>query len=89
MISNVIPLSPNDSSFGYEKKRQSKKRMTIQLTSELDQHLQWLADRQGVTQVEAIRKAIAFESYIRQEVQKPGTRLIIEDINSIRELIIT
>ena len=62
------------------------KRMTIQLSDELAKHVEWLAETQGISQVEAIRKAIATESYFQQEIMQ-GAKVLIERNQSLREVI--
>lgn len=52
------------------------------------QHLEWLAEIQGLSQAEAIRKAVALESYLRQALSSKNAKLLIQDEDSIRELII-
>ncbi len=66
----------------------NSKRMTISFPADLNQHLLWLAQQQGISQAEAVRKAVALESYLRQALQKPGAKLLIQDDSSIREIII-
>jgi hypothetical protein len=51
------------------------KRMTIQLPYESAKNLEWLANSQGISQVEALRKAIATETYFQQEIQQGATVL--------------
>ena len=64
------------------------KRMTITFPGDLAQHLKWLAEQQGVSQAEAVRKAVALESYLRQALLEPGSKLMIKDSDSVREIII-
>lgn len=67
---------------------QNDKRMTIKMSPELNQHLEWIAKEQSVSLVEAIRKAIALESYLRQALKRKGARLLIQDDDGVRELLI-
>ncbi|MEL6493572.1 MAG: CopG family transcriptional regulator [Cyanobacteria bacterium J06623_7] len=64
------------------------KRMTIQFSSALIEHLEYLAETQGITQAEVVRRAVLLESYLRQALQEPDTRLLIEANDSIKEVII-
>lgn len=64
------------------------KRMTIQFSPELSENLAWIASQQGISQAEAARKAVSLEYYLRQALKKSGARLLIEDEDSIREIII-
>lgn len=68
--------------------RSSGKRMTILFPPDLNDNLQWIAEQQGISQAEAVRKSVALESYLRQALLRPGARILIEDDNSIKEVII-
>jgi hypothetical protein len=63
------------------------KRMTISLNDDIVQMLEKLADSQGVTQIEAIRRAIATESYLKGELENGSTILIQKSNNEIREVV--
>jgi nucleoid-associated protein YgaU len=67
--------------------QKNSKRMTIQFSDNLMQHIEWLAEVQGISQAEAVRKAVALESYLRQALLS-GSKLLIEDEDSVREVII-
>jgi predicted HicB family RNase H-like nuclease len=89
---NVIELSPERlneraSPFPIESNASSK-RMTIQFSPELYEHLQSIADAQGISLAEAVRKSVALESYLRQALKRSGARLLIEDEKSVKELIL-
>ena len=84
----VVELSSPEKSDSKKSTSNDVKRMTIQFPPELNQHLIWLAEQQGISQAEAVRKAVALESYLRQALQKPGAKLLIEDESSVREIII-
>ncbi|WP_019503218.1 CopG family transcriptional regulator [Pleurocapsa sp. PCC 7319] len=86
--SQVINLPSPDKSNSSGDTDLTPKRMTISFSAELNQHLVWLAQQQGISQAEAVRKAVALESYLRQALQKPGAKLLIEDESSVREIII-
>ncbi len=81
--SKVVDISQSD-----KPSDNNSKRMTISFPADLNQHLLWLAEQQGISQAEAVRKAVALESYLRQALQKPGAKLLIQDDSSIREIII-
>ena len=73
------------------KKTSSAKRITVQFSQEMYEDLQWLADQQGgISLAEAVRKAVGLESYLRQQLTKKGTRLIIDDpdLDYVREIVI-
>lgn len=63
------------------------KRMSISLTSDVVEQLRYLSETQGVSQNEAIRKAIATETYFLKERQTGGTVLIQKSDKQIREVI--
>lgn len=68
-------------------KNSGLKRMTIALPQETAKMLELLSDLQGITQVEALRRAISTEAYIQHEVKR-GARILIETSdNKIKELI--
>ena len=62
------------------------KRMTIFIPENLVKHLEWLAEVQGISQAEAIRKAIATESFIQREIAR-GSKVLIETDRSIKEVV--
>ena len=63
------------------------KRLSISLSGDAAKMLEWLAENQGVTQNEALRKAIATETYFRQELEA-GTKVLLEKANKdIREVV--
>ena len=61
--------------------------MTIQLTNELAEGLEWLAEDLGISQVEALRRAIGTELYLRKEL-KDGGRLLIKKESEIKEVVL-
>jgi hypothetical protein len=63
------------------------KRMSISLTGDAAEMLKSLAESQGITQNEALRKAIATEAYLFQERQKGSKVLLQKSDNEIREVI--
>lgn len=63
------------------------KRMSITLTGEAIQHLEFLSNTQGITQNEALKKAIATEVYIRKHVML-GTKVLLQNPDGeIREVV--
>jgi hypothetical protein len=64
------------------------KRMTVNLAEDALAKLKWIADSQGITLTEALRRAIATEGYIRQEASK-GHKILVQDpaTNVVRELV--
>lgn len=63
------------------------KRMSVSLAGDAAQMLAFLAKSQGITQNEALRKAIATEAYLRQELTE-GTKVLLQKPNGeIREVV--
>ena len=63
------------------------KRITVQLSGDQFKYLQWLAKKQNVSQAEALRKALATESYLFQARER-GAQILIKDDESIHELVL-
>lgn len=63
------------------------KRITVQLSGDQFKYLQWLAKKQNVSQAEALRKALATESYLYQARERGG-QILIKDGESIHELVL-
>ncbi|NET24422.1 CopG family transcriptional regulator [Okeania sp. SIO1I7] len=65
------------------------KRMSVSLPGEVAEMLEYLATSQGITQNEAVRKAIATENYFRKEIIEGGTILIMNaDKKSVKEVVL-
>jgi len=63
------------------------KRMSVSLSGDAAQLLESLSKAQGITQNEALRKAIATEAYIRQEILQ-GTKVLLQKPDGeIREVV--
>ncbi len=63
------------------------KRMSVSLGGEASQQLEWLAKAQGITQIEALRKAIATEAYLHKEI-KQGSKVLLQGLdNELREVV--
>jgi hypothetical protein len=77
----VMPLETDDQDSG------QPKRITIQLSGDQFKYLQWLAKKQNVSQAEALRKALATESYLYQARERGG-QILIKDGESIHELVL-
>ena len=45
----------------------------VNMPKDILRGLQWLADKQGITATEALKKAISNESYILEELEKKKT----------------
>jgi predicted DNA-binding protein len=56
------------------------KKLSIRLTPEVIEKLRRLADEQGITLDEALRKAIDTEDFVRTQVNE-GSKIVIEKPN--------
>lgn len=63
------------------------KRMSVNLSGDAAQMLEFLAKTQGITQNEALRKAIATEAYLRQEMMQGSKVLLQKSDKEIREVV--
>jgi hypothetical protein len=63
------------------------KRMSITLSSDAAKWLELLAESQGITQTEALRKAIATEAYIQKEIAEGSKILVQKADKEIREVV--
>jgi hypothetical protein len=63
------------------------KRMSVSLPADAAQMLETLATSQGISQNEALRKAIATEAYIQKEISEGGTILVQKANNELREVV--
>lgn len=69
------------------KKSKSPKRMSISLSGDAAWYLEKLAKAQGISQTEALRKAIATEAYLHEAI-KEGARVLLEQPNKeIKEIV--
>jgi hypothetical protein len=71
-----------------DKANEDKKRMSLTLSVDAVQKLEWLAKVQGgISLNEAIRRAIATEGYIRKEIEADSKLLVQKSNGDIRELV--
>ncbi|PZV15133.1 MAG: hypothetical protein DCF22_07725 [Leptolyngbya sp.] len=61
--------------------------MSVSLSGDAARLLEYLAEVQGITQNEALRKAIATEAYIRQEMEQGAKVLLQKSNKDIREVV--
>jgi hypothetical protein len=63
------------------------KRMTVALPPETAKMLELLSELQGVSQTEALKRAISTEAFIQREI-KDGSKVLIQSPNShLKELV--
>lgn len=65
----------------------SPKRMSVTLSGDAAKWLESLAESQGITQTEALRKAIATEAYIQREISEGSKILVQKADKEIREVV--
>lgn len=63
------------------------KRMSVSLSGDAARLLETLAQAQSITQNEALRKAIATEAYIHQELMQGAKVLLQKPDGEIREVV--
>ncbi|NEQ35221.1 MAG: hypothetical protein F6K40_02415 [Okeania sp. SIO3I5] len=67
--------------------RPPTKRMSVTLPTDVAEMLEFLATSQGITQNEALRKAIATEAYFQKEIKQGSTVLIMNSDKSVKEVV--
>lgn len=77
----------NNNSTKGQSENSAPKRMSITLSSDAAKWLELLAESQGITQTEALRKAIATEAYIQKEIAEGSKILIQKADKEIREVV--
>jgi hypothetical protein len=63
------------------------KRISVSLSTDAAQMLEYLAKTQGITQNEALRKAIATEAYFQKEIRAGSKILLQKSDKEIREVV--
>ncbi|WP_027401581.1 ribbon-helix-helix protein, CopG family [Aphanizomenon flos-aquae] len=78
---NYFDTVPSTATFGAIDKKASNasniKRMSVSLSDDIARLLEFLAESQGISQNEALRKAIATEAYLLKERQQ-GTKVLLQ-----------
>ena len=78
----------DDASASLQKEEPLKsKRMSISLPPDIAELLEFLANIQGISQNEALRKAIATEGYLQQEIREGSTILIQKSNKRLKEVV--
>lgn len=79
----------NDQDFNFNSSNTSNvvKRMSVSLSGDVARMLEFLAESQGITQNEALRKAIATEAYLLQERMQGSKVLLQKSDKEIREVL--
>jgi hypothetical protein len=72
-----------------ETKDDNKKvKLTVNLSGPIYDTLQELADQQGVTVTEALRKAIGTEKFLREQTSSGGKILIQDQDKSLKQVLL-
>lgn len=79
--------NPNKSSSPLKSTSNSGKRLSVILSDEAERLLDNLANTQGITKSEALRKAIATESYLTEERMKGSKVFIRSKQNELMEVV--
>lgn len=82
-MDNVLPSKSDNRN----RDKSSSVRTTIALSTDALQKLDWLAKRQGISRNDAIKRAIATEVYIREELDKDSKILVRKPDKSVHELV--
>ena len=62
-------------------------RLSINLSTEVAEALQWIAEKHGSTITEAVRRCISTQKYVEEALDKGAKVLIAEDGQPVRELV--
>ena len=62
-------------------------KVTVNLPDDTVEAIKKIAEQRGVTYTEAIRQAIESERFLREETQK-GSKLLLEDGDSVRQIVL-
>lgn len=85
-----VSKSPDSNTNGKVKEKakgSDLKRMTIALPQEAAKMLELLSELQGISQVEALRRAISTEAFMQREI-KSGSRILVQSTdNQMKELV--
>jgi predicted DNA-binding protein len=62
-------------------------RLSVNLSPEVAEALQWIAEKHGSTVTEAVRRCISTQKYIEEALDKKAKILIAEEGQPVRELV--
>ena len=62
-------------------------RLSVNLSPEVAEALQWIAEKHGSTITEAIRRCISTQKYVEEALDKRAKILIAEEGQPVRELV--
>ena len=62
-------------------------RLSVNLSTEVAEELQWIAEKHGSTITEAVRRCISTQRYVEDALDKGAKILIAEDGQPVRELV--
>jgi adenine C2-methylase RlmN of 23S rRNA A2503 and tRNA A37 len=63
-------------------------KLTLRLSPDARQALEWMANKRGVTLGEVIRRAIGTEKFLIEETDRGGTVLIEEKSGRVKQLVL-
>lgn len=85
--SNATDTSPVNIGKSSSTSNTSAKRISVSLSADAAQLLEYLAQTQGITQNEALRKAIATEAYFLREMKEGSKVLLQKPDKEVREVV--
>jgi predicted transcriptional regulator len=62
-------------------------RLSVNLSTEVAEALQWIAEKHGSTITEAVRRCISTQKYVEEALDKGAKILVAEDGQPVRELV--
>lgn len=65
----------------------SPQRLSVNLSPDVAEALQWIAEKHGSTITEAVRRSISTQKYVEEALDKKAKILIAEEGQPVRELV--
>jgi hypothetical protein len=62
-------------------------RLSVNLSPEVAEALQWIAEKHGSTVTEAVRRCISTQKYVEEALDKKAKILVAEEGQPVRELV--
>jgi|Tabmets5t2r1_1033131.scaffolds.fasta_scaffold421042_1 predicted transcriptional regulator len=65
----------------------SPQRLSVNLSPDVAEALQWIAEKHGSTVTDAVRRCISTQKYVEEALDKKAKILIAEEGQPVRELV--
>jgi hypothetical protein len=65
----------------------SAQRLSVNLSPDVAEALQWIAEKHGSTVTDAVRRCISTQKYVEEALDKKAKILIAEEGQPVRELV--